>query len=198
MDDRLDPQRTALLVIDMQRNAFEADDPRARLVRESGIAERLAELIPAARARGLLVVYVLATRRPDGSDQVRLPIQGGLSGVGRPAEGTPDWQVIDLLRPEPSDLQVVKRRRNAFHGTDLDLLLRARGTTTLIVGGQRTTIGVEGTVRDAFDRDYAVIVLSDGCGGVPADEQDWAMRRVFPSMARVMTCAEVTALLGAR
>jgi nicotinamidase-related amidase len=104
--------------------------------------------------------------------------------------------VIDLLRPQPSDVQVVKRRRNAFHGTDLDLVLRARGITTLLVGGQRTTIGVEGTVRDAFDRDYAVIVLRDGCGGVADDEQAWTMERVFPAMARVMTCAEAATLLG--
>jgi nicotinamidase-related amidase len=196
MNDRLDPRRTALLVIDMQRNAFEGADARARLVRESGIAERLADLLPRARAAGVLVVYVYATSAPDGSDQVALPVQGGMSGRGRPAEGSRDWEVIDQLRPEAGDYRVVKRRRNAFLGTDLDLLLRARGITTLIVGGQRTTIGVEGTVRDGFDRDYACIVLSDGCGGVPADEQQWAMERVFPGMARVMTCAEAAALLA--
>jgi nicotinamidase-related amidase len=195
MQDRLDPRRTALLVIDMQRNAYEGNDERARLLRVSGIAERLAELVRAARTRGALIVYVMATRRADSSDQVRLPIQGGLSGVGRPAEGTEEWQVIETLRPEPGDYVVPKRRRNAFHGTDLDLLLRARGITTLLVGGQRTTIGVEGTVRDAFDRDYAVVVLSDGCGGVRDDEQDWAMRRVFPSLARVMNCAEAASYL---
>jgi len=56
MDTALDPRRTALLVIDMQRNAFESDDARARLVRESGIAERLAELLSKARAAGVLIV----------------------------------------------------------------------------------------------------------------------------------------------
>ncbi|HWP28585.1 MAG TPA: cysteine hydrolase [Chloroflexota bacterium] len=196
MQDRLDPQRTALLVIDMQRGAFTAGDERARLLAASGIAERLAELVRTARARGVLIVYVLNTRRADGRDQVRLPIQDGLAPLGRPVEGTPEWEVIDALRPAPEDYRVIKRRRNAFYGTDLDLLLRARGITTLVVGGQRTTVGVESTVRDAFDRDYAVIVLRDGCGGVPADEQEWAMQRVFPTMARVMTCAEGAALLG--
>jgi nicotinamidase-related amidase len=127
---------------------------------------------------------------------VRVPIQTGLAGGGRPVEGSDAWQVIDALRPEPSDYLVPKRRRNAFYGTDLDLLLRARGITTLIIGGQRTTLGVEGTARDAFDRDYAVILLSDGCGGVSAEEQAWTVERVFPQMARVMTCAEATALLG--
>ncbi len=195
MDGPLDTRRTALLLIDMQRNAFEGDEPRARLLRASGVAERLAGVVAAARAAGALVVYVYATSRADGTDQVALPIQGGMSGRGRPAEGSPAWEVIDALRPELGDYRVIKRRRNAFHGTDLDLLLRARGITTLLVGGQRTTIGVEGTVRDAFDRDYAAIVLSDGCGGVPDDEQRWAMERVFPGMARVLTCAEAAALL---
>jgi nicotinamidase-related amidase len=197
MQERLDPRHTAVLVIDMQRNAIEGGDPRARLVRESGVVARLAEFIPRARAAGAMIVYVYATSRPDRADQVALPVQGGLSALGRPAEGTPAWEVIDALRPEPSDYRVIKRRRNAFYGTDLDLLLRARGITTLIVGGQRTTVGVEGTVRDAFDRDYALIVLRDGCAGVPEDEQRWAMERVFPSMARVLTCAEAAALLGA-
>ncbi len=196
MDPRLDPKRTALLVIDMQRNAYDADDPRARMVRESGIAERLAALIRKARAAGALIVYVYATSAPDGSDQVALPVQGGMSGRGRPAEGSRDWEIIDLLRPEPGDYRVIKRRRNAFHGTDLDVLLRARGITTLVLGGQRTTIGVEGTVRDGFDRDYACVVLRDGCAGVPDDEQQWAMERVFPGIARVVTCAEAAALLG--
>jgi nicotinamidase-related amidase len=196
MAEPIDPRRTALLVIDMQRGAFEGNDERARLLRESGVAERLAEVVRAARASGVTVVYVMNTRRADGADQVSLPIQGGMSGSGRPVEGTPGWQVVEALRPEPADLSVIKRRRNPFHGSDLDVQLRARGITTLIVGGQRTTIGVESGVRDAFDHDYAVIVLRDGCGGVPDDEQAWAMERVFPGIARVMTCAEVVALLG--
>src|SRR5215217_1369811 len=115
MNDRIDPQRTALLVIDMQRNAIDGTDERALLVRESGIAERLAEVVKAARARDMLIVYVMATRSPDGKDQVRLPTQNGLSPVGRPAQDSPDWQVTDVLRPEPQDYVVPKRRRNAFH-----------------------------------------------------------------------------------
>ena len=119
-----------------------------------------------------------------------------MSGNTRPIEGSREAEVIDVLRPEPTDFIVPKPRRNAFHGTPLDVYLRARGITTLLVGGQRTNVGLESTVRDAFDRDYAVIVLRDGCGGVPADEQEWAMTRIFPGMARVMTCEAATALLG--
>ncbi|SRR5579885_238806 len=196
MADELDPRRTALLLIDMQRGAFDGNDERARLLRASGIAERLADLARVARARGATVIYVMNTRRADGADQVSVPTQAGSAGGGRPVEGTPGWQVVEVLRPEPADLSVIKRRRNAFHGTDLDLLLRARGITTLLVGGQRTTIGVESTARDAHDHDYAVIILRDGCGGVPDEEQTWAMERIFPGIARIMTCAEVAALLG--
>jgi nicotinamidase-related amidase len=193
--DELDPRHTALLIVDMQRGAFEGNDERARLLRQSGIAERLADVARAARAAGAMVVYVMNTRRADGADQASVPTDAGTAGSGRPVEGTPGWQVVDVLRPEPSDFSVIKRRRNAFHGTDLDLLLRARGITTLVVGGQRTTIGVESTVRDAHDYDYAMIVLRDGCGGVPDDEQAWAMERIFPGIARLRTCAEVAALL---
>jgi nicotinamidase-related amidase len=152
----------------MQESAFAGDEPRVQFLKASGIAERLAALIPRARAAGVTIVYILNTRRADGADQASVPIQGGMSSSARPV----------------------------VYGSDLDLVLRARGITTLIVGGQRTSIGVESTVRDAFDRDYGVIVLRDGCGGVPDDEQASAMERTFPGIARVMTCAELTALLG--
>ena len=196
MADQLDPRHTAVVVIDMQRGALEGDSERSRLLRASGIAERLAELVRAARARGAMIVYVLNSRREDSADQAMVPVQAGPTTSGRPVEGTPGWELVEALRPEASDHRVIKRRRNAFHGTDLDLQLRARGITTVIVGGQRTTIGVESTVRDAHDHDYAVVVVRDGCGGVPDDEQAWAMERVFPGIARVMTCAEAAALLG--
>jgi nicotinamidase-related amidase len=68
MSEGLDPARTAVLVIDMQRNAYEGDDARSRLLRESDVAERLAGVVRAARARSVLIVYVLSSRRPDGGD----------------------------------------------------------------------------------------------------------------------------------
>jgi nicotinamidase-related amidase len=196
MADALDPRRTALLVVDMQESAYQGDEPRVQFLKASGIHERLATLIPKARAAGVTIVYVLNTRRADGADQASVPIQGGMSSSARPVEGTPGWQVLTALKPETGDFQVIKRRRSAFYGSDLDLVLRTRGIRTVIVGGQRTSIGVESTVREAFDRDFGVIVLRDGCGGVPDDEQAWAMERTFPGIARVMTCAEIAALLG--
>jgi nicotinamidase-related amidase len=195
VNEKLDPTRTALIVVDMQRNAYEGDDARSRLLRGSGVAARLAELVQVARERGVLIVYIMSSRRPDGGDQVPARLDSAPAGGGRPVEGTAAWQVIVQLQPASEDYFVVKRRRSGFYGTDLDLVLRSRGITTLIVGGQRTTLGVEGTMRDAFDRDYAVIALSDGCGGVPDDEQAWTVQRVFPQMARVRTCAEAAALL---
>src|SRR5688572_13169082 len=121
MDTALDPRRTALLVIDMQRNAFESDDPRARLVRESGIAERLAELLPKARAAGVLIVYVYATSGAEGRRQGGAPNQGGVAGPGRAGGGGRRREGNHQVAAEPSDYRVIKRRRNAFLGTDLDL-----------------------------------------------------------------------------
>src|SRR5438067_12547896 len=103
MAEQLDPRHTAVVVIDIQRGAFEGDSERSRLLRASGIAERLAELLRAARARGAMIVYVLNSRREDSADQASPPVQAGPTASGRPVEGTPGWDLVDVLHPEAAD-----------------------------------------------------------------------------------------------
>ena len=93
---------------------------------------------------------------------------------------------MDELKPQPADYVLVKKRRNAFHQTELDFHLRARNITTVAIGGVATDLGVENTVRDAWDRDYNVIVLDDISVAVPPTAHDYAISNVFPRMARIM------------
>src|SRR5438270_4654199 len=106
MAEQLDPRYTAVVVIDMQRGAFEGDSERSRLLRASGIAERLADLVRAARARGAMIVYVLNSRREDSADQATLPVQAGPATSRRSVEGTPGWEMADVLHAEASDHHV--------------------------------------------------------------------------------------------
>ena len=80
-------------------------------------------------------------------------------------------------------------------GTDLDLRLRARSVRTILLGGYSTEIGVESCARTAHDLGYDVVVLSDCCLSVPADLHEFALTRVLPRFARVMSSIEALRLL---
>ena len=127
--------------------------------------------------------FVAAGKAPPPKQQVAL------------VEGTRGAQLVDELTPMAGDYVLVKKRRNAFHQTELDFHLRARNITTLAIGGVATDLGVENTVRDAWDRDYNVIVLEDISVAVPAAAHDYAVANVFPRMARIMTTDRILAEL---
>lgn len=199
---RPDPASTALLVIDLQRDVVEADV--GGIAAWAGdVLERVAAIVAACRGRGLHIVWVRVERRPDLLDQVELPTDRILSGempspreafrlVAESAGAAPAGD----LAAEPGDDVVVKRRVSAFHGTDLDLLLRARGIRTLLVAGAHTENGVESTVRDAWDHDYACVVLSDCCASPRPDGHQGALTVTLPRFARVLTADAALQLIG--
>jgi nicotinamidase-related amidase len=89
----------------------------------------------------------------------------------------------------------VKRRVNAFYGTDLELVLRAQRVRTLVLCGIATSGVVLSTLRDAADRDFELVVLADACGERDPDVHRLLVERVFPSQARVLPVAEWVASL---
>ncbi|MFH8369934.1 isochorismatase family protein [Streptomyces sp. NPDC018031] len=106
--------------------------------------------------------------------------------VERPGvpEQPPGSDLVDQLL-HPDDIAVVKRTIGAFHGTDLDARLRARGVDTVVVAGLVTTMGVESTARAAVDHGYQVEFVADAMSGFAADEHDFTVERVFPRLGSV-------------
>ncbi len=90
-----------------------------------------------------------------------------------------------------------KRQWGAFYGTDLDLQLRRRGIDTILLIGIATNIGVESTVRDAFERGYQQVFVEDAMASLSPDEHASTVRTVFPRIGRVRSTAEVLAALAA-
>lgn len=201
-DPRLDPaivpSRTAILLIDLQNDIIRNPSGPfygsiAEQVKEKKVVENTVRLTEGARAAGALIFYITVVRRKDYGDVVNQISELVAAGKAPPpkqqislVEGTHGAQLVDELKPRPEDYVLVKKRRNAFYSTELDFHLRARGITTLAIGGVATDLGVENTVRDAWDRDYNVIVIEDISVSAPQANHDHAISNVFPRMARIM------------
>ncbi|MEU1387235.1 MULTISPECIES: cysteine hydrolase [unclassified Nonomuraea] len=176
---------TALLIGDIQRG-ITGGYPFARQV-----VPPLTELLPRARAAGVLVVFVHFAFRANGAD---VPPGSALMKSFFEAgdtfhEGSAGTELALPVAEE--DVVVLKRRGSAFAGTDLDLVLRARGVTTVAVAGVATSAMVAATCYDAADRGYQVTVLSDGCGDGDPALHDFFVDAVFPSRGfEVVSCAE--------
>jgi len=189
----LDP-RTALVVVDLQAGILAAPvEPHPA----DAVLARSVELAEAFRARDLPVVLVRVTGAPDGSDAVSSRTDGARAAGPRPPRPA-GWDVLDpALHTSPSDLVVTKRSWGAFYGTDLDLQLRRRGVSQVVLTGIATSIGVESTARAAHEHGYHVALVTDAMSDRSADAHRHSTARIFPALGETGTTADLLALLEA-
>jgi len=184
----LDPARTALLVMDFQKPIVE------RIAAgQSAVLDAAVEALAAARQRGLLVVYVVVGFRP-GFPEIHPHNRrfGALKTSGTQLS----TEIHAALAPRPEEVIVTKHRVGAFHGTDLDMILRAHGVDTLVLTGLATSGVVLSTVRHGSDADYRLIVLRDACADPDAAVHACLMDKVFASQAEIATAAELAQALA--
>jgi ureidoacrylate peracid hydrolase len=167
------PRQTALLVIDMQ-NDFVREGAPLEVVASREAIDRLNALADACRAAGATVIFVRHVLRADRADAGRyldlnLAIREGRAIVA----GTEGVELYPKLDVRPGDLHVTKPRYSAFHGTDLEAILHTRGIDTLLIGGTLTQVCCDATVKDAFSRDYKIVVLSDGVSARGFPDVGW-------------------------
>ncbi|MEW2294306.1 hydrolase [Streptomyces sp. NPDC006743] len=185
----LDP-RTALVVIDLQAGIAAA--PTAPHTGPEVVA-RSVELAEAFRARDLPVVLVRVSFAADFADAVPGRTEAAAGGGSRP-EG---WDVIvPELAGHPGDITVTKHNWGAFHGTDLDVQLRRRGVTQIVLTGIATSIGVESTARAAHEHGYHVTLATDAMADLDAEAHRSSVQRIFPRLGETGTTAEVLELLA--
>ncbi|GGX72805.1 hydrolase [Streptomyces minutiscleroticus] len=185
--------RTALVLVDLQKGILGA--PGAPIPSRDVLA-RSVELADAFRARNLPVVLVRVTFAPDGADAVSTRTDASRragAGAARPA----GWdEIVPELSGHPEDIVVTKRNWGAFYGTDLDLQLRRRGVTQIVLGGIATAIGVESTARSAQEHGYHLTLVTDAMTDLDADAHRNSVERIFPKMGECGTTAEVLELLA--
>jgi ureidoacrylate peracid hydrolase len=168
IDWDVNPKTTALINIDLQNlfvEGYSISSPNGPFVVDQ--ANRLAVV---CRAAGIMVIHTAQENRPNGanrgiaSDVVLSYMASHQMSHGGVKSGSHAVALSPRLKVDPSDTVLIKPRYGAFTGTDLDLILRARGVDTVIIGGIATNICCDTTAREACMRDYKVFFLSDGTG----------------------------------
>ena len=198
--DALEAGRAALVVFDMLERYRDAVTAAEAL----GPVRRL---LACCRSAGVLVCFARADHRADGADLARTltdvdPLHRPWTAEHRPPErppfgsGSPQLQVLAELGPAPEDFDVPKHRWSAFAGTSLDIVLRSQRRDTVLLVGGSTHVGIASTAYAARDLDYQVVVVSDGCTGLP-DQRAFFLDHVFPRVCRVRTVDQVVAMLDA-
>ena len=187
----LDRSRTAVLVMDLQAEIVGMLGERA-----APVVERAAHVIAAARAAGVPIIYVVLGFRPGYPEvSAKNAIFSAMTKTGRFVTTTPGADIVPAVAPHDGDLVVVKHRVGAFAGTDLDMILRAKGIDTLVLMGLSTSGIVLSTTRQAADADYKIVILKDCCGDGDDEVHRVLTEKVFPRQATVITAAELAAQL---
>jgi nicotinamidase-related amidase len=189
-DLQLDPLRTAIVVIDLQKGILRMPrNPHST----ADVVKNCAALLARARQAEAQPVLVYVGGAPGGADRLRPNSDQPMRMTG---ELPPDWsELIPDLDRQPGDVVILKRQWGAFYGTDLDLQLRRRGLGTIVLCGIATEFGAESTARDAYERGYELVFASDAMTGATAESHSNSIERIFPRMGRVRTTAEILAAM---
>jgi nicotinamidase-related amidase len=172
----LDPNTTALLIIDMQRDFCDADGYAAQagldVTRLSSVIDNIRLLLDAARQAGLIVIHTREGHLPDLSDCPPLKLLrsqhagaaiGSKGPMGRLLiRGEYGHDIINQLKPLEHETVIDKPGYGAFHKTGLEALLAQR-MNTLILCGVTTEVCVHSTLREAVDRGFRCITVGDAC-----------------------------------
>jgi ureidoacrylate peracid hydrolase len=189
--------RTALLVVDMQRDYCVPGGIIAALGHDVShfpdVGRRLTAFVECARPLLDQVVFI-RTDFPSWPRSRAQALHYGRNALARQRDPSmTDWFMV---QPQPGDPVISKARYSAFRDTQLDALLRASRIETVIVCGATTDVCVDTTARDAFLHDYSVVVLSDCSGASTPDRHRHALDVLDHFFARVHTSDEVLASLA--
>ena len=173
----LDPAHVALMCIDFQRDFVEpggfGESLGNDVSRLRGAIEPTRAVLAAFRDNGWTVIHTREGHRPDltdlfpakrdrGNPALRIGEEGPMGRLL--VRGSAGHEIIPELAPQPGEVVVDKPGKGSFYATDLETILRARGITQLVVTGVTTEVCVQSTVREANDRGFESLVLSDCTG----------------------------------
>jgi ureidoacrylate peracid hydrolase len=197
LGEKIDPRHTALLVVDLQ-NDFCADGcalarTGADMAPPQAAARRMAELVEVARSTGVVPIFVRLVGDPHAETDVW--VDQRIRRAGAPYK---PWATAEsfgaafyVVEPRADEPVIDKYRYAAFQGTKLEHVLKRHGIRTLVVGGLATNVCVETAVREAFVRDYYVVLVQDGCAGTSQEAHDAAIANLGRFFCQVVDASDV-------
>lgn len=193
-------QQTALLIVDVQQDFCGADGLMGQIGMDlstvDGAVDRIEQLAGAAREHGVPVIFIRLLTAPETDSPAMLALYArqGLDADSAAVcrRGTPGANYYRIC-PEAGDLVVDKQRYSAFIGTNLELVLRSSGITSLVVTGVTTECCVDSTVRDGFMLDYETFVVADACAAYEQDMHDASLKMMAINFASIVSTDEVIA-----
>jgi biuret amidohydrolase len=206
----VDLDRAALVIIDMQRDFLEPGGFGEALgndvSRLQAAVAPLRAVLKAARGYGILVIHTREGHRPDLSDAPPHKVErgdpatriGAAGPMGRIlVRGEPGHDIIPELYPIAGEPVIDKPGKGAFYQTDLELMLKNHSIDTLLVSGVTTEVCVNTTVREANDRGFRCIVLSDCCASYFPEFHAAGLAMIKAQGGIFGSVAASTSLLGA-
>jgi nicotinamidase-related amidase len=187
----VDTDRTAVVVIDMQRDFLQPGGFGETLGNDVSLLSKAIgpcrALLEGVRRMGMLVIHTREGHRPDLSDAPRAKVERGAPSlrIGAPGpmgriliRGEAGHDIVPELYPKPGEPVVDKPGKGAFYATDLHSILQNRGIESLIVCGVTTEVCVHTTVREANDRGYRCLVPGDCCGSYFPEFHEVGLRMI--------------------
>jgi len=196
-----DLEDIGLLVIDMQ-NGF--CHPQGSLSRKGTDISNLRKIIPnivkvvnVARERRIPIIFTRLVHYENFIDAGRiLKLWPYIKELRALVRGTWDAEIIKELRPLENEIVINKHKFSAFYGTELEIILKGLRIKNIAVTGVTTNVCVETTVRDAHQRDYGVIVLSDCTASLSEEMHLASLRNIDYAFGKIATSDEFLRLLA--
>jgi nicotinamidase-related amidase len=181
----IDRAKTALVVIDLQKGVVGRQTaPYAA----DGVVKNAAAIADVFRKNRMPVFLVRVAFSPDIKDMLR-PVVDAPWPTQTPL---PDWtEIVPEMGPKPGDFVITKHQWGAFYGTELELALRRRGITTIVLCGIATNIGVESTARFAFEYGFNQVFVEDAMAAMSAEEHALTVAKIFPRIGLVRKTGEI-------
>ena len=190
-DMRLNPAKSALLVVDMQQFFLDPGSPTFTCG-AAAILPAVKRLIKVFRGAGRPVIFTRHVHHPDDLDS-------GIMGwwwEGKCIEGSPESEIHPSIAPRANEKVVFKHRYSAFYNTDLETVLRCLKVEDLVIAGVMTNMCCESTARDAYYRDYRVFFPADGTGTINEEMHLASLLNLAYGFALVTTSDAIVAQMG--